>query len=281
MPGANASDAGQQRNGSRALPELGLRRAQSPVEPSDPSSELLNWEKQLGSWEESSPSSTADISAERAAELEAHARQLADEVSQQGSEWEPLTASMDDSGEGTDLMAGMGSESSAQSSERASTPSDRRSRSADAEAKSLAPMWPLSLYPLSYRQDYSTENGQRPREGTSAAGLDEASSDALMGGRSGGSAGSQLMDEPKAGSDAEPSEDSESNGEPLRELSNDMLQSWQEERLPSSVSDDYSDDEQGPPSAETGALLPGRRSQLPGVAEKVKRHWMCNVTFIC
>ena len=279
LPGSSPG-AAQQKMDSRGLSarsELGSSNLQAQTVPSDASAELLNWEKQLGSWEENSPRSAADISADRAAELEAHAHQLAAEVSSAGSEWEPLTASMDDSGEGTDLVAGMGPDttdsaadnaSPSLAAQQASAVSSSPSRSADAEAKSLAPMWPLSLYPLSYRQDSITENIQRTDMGAPAASASENRAPKLVSASSKSVATEQLQT---------PASELMGSASSARKsgvgASNDVPQSWHEESLPSSISDDCSDDEvasqSASPSAETPLLWRSRRSRVPDAAEKV------------
>ena len=270
-------------------PQLDASNSDSTAVPLDASSDLLNWEKQLGSWEENSPSSSAaDLSAERAAELEAHARKLAAEVSQQGSEWEPLTASMDDGGQGMDLVAGMGSDAStdiisAGLIEDPADPSDSGARSAGTEAHSLAPTWPLSLYPLSYRQDYRTEAAQQlgsmpPDVQNSSAALpyispgqrpEDSSSPASSGG-----------DELKEATpllDGGSTQSSRPAGGSRTELSLDVSRSWQEESLPSSVSDDYLDDKQDFQAAEQGlGSLAGSRASQSSAAEKVQSHIVCS-----
>ena len=279
LPGSSPG-AAQQKSDSRGLSagsELGSSNLQTQLMPSDASADLLNWEKQLGSWEEDSPRSAADISADRAAELEAHAHQLAAEVSSTGSEWEPLTASMDDSGEGTDLVAGLGPDTTdsaadndipSQAAQQASAVNSSPSRSADAEAKSLAPMWPLSLYPLSYRQDGITENIQRADMGAPAASASENRAPKLVSASSKSVATEQLR---------APASELIGSAGSAREFrvgaGNDMPQSWLEESQLSSMSDDCSDDEVASQSAslsaETPPLWRSRRSQVPDAAEKV------------
>ena len=273
------------RAASPKVPQLGARDADSTAAPSDASSELFNWEKQLGSWEENSPgSSAADLSAERAAELEAHACELAAEVSQQGSEWEPLTASMDDGGQGMDLVAGMGSDASSDiassgSMEDPADPSDDGARSAGTEAHSLAPTWPLSLYPLSYRQDYRTE----PAQQTGSMPSDVQNPSAALPYESSGqrqnlssTPASSGGDELKAANillDGGSTESSRPAGGSCTELSIGVSRSWQEESLPSSVSDDYLDDRQKFQAAEQGlGSLAGSRASQPPAAEKVQSH---------
>jgi len=298
-----AANANQQRSRSKlspALSELGASSPQTSGVPSDASSDLLNWEDQLGSWEEDSPRSASDLSAEKAGELEAHARQLAAEARQQGTEWEPLTASMDDSGEGMDLVAGMGSDSteqfaSAQPVQQNGRFNGRGSRSADTEARSLASMWPLSLYPLSYRQDYSPADPQHTDSATSAAGdpqqsdssssaalADETRSASLLDNRSSRSPSSEQLNMLSSELNGDTTESNSSLVDPLVSLSNGALQSWQEESLLSSVSDDYSDDEQAslPSRPKLPALWRSRRSQLPDAAKKV-RAAACMLSKLC
>jgi len=294
-----AANANQQRSRSKlspALSELGASSPQTSGEPSDASSDLLNWENQLGSWEEDSSRSASDLSAEKAGELEAHARQLAAEARQQGTEWEPLTASMDDSGEGMDLVAGMGSDSteqfaSAQPVQQNGRSNGRGSRSADTEARSLASMWPLSLYPLSYRQDYSPADPQRtgsalaaddPQRFDSSALADETRSASQVDNRSCRSPSSEQLNMLSSELNGDTTESSSSLVDPLVSLSNGALQSWQKESLPSSVSDDYPDDEQAslPSRPKLPALWRSRRSQLPDAAEKA-RAAACMLSALC
>ena len=271
------------------VPQLGARDSDSTAVPSDASSDLFNWEKQLGSWEEDRPnSSAADLSAERAAELEAHARELAAEVSQQGSEWEPLTASMDDGGQGMDLVAGMGSDASTDiiSSgpiEDPADPSDDGARSAGTEADSLAPTWPLSLYPLSYRQDYRTEPAQQtgsmpPDVQDSPATLPYVTSGQRQEDSSSpASSGSDQLKEATLLLDGRSTESSRPAGGSRTELSLDVSRSWQEESLPNSVSDDYLDDKQEFQAAEPRlGSLAGSRASQPSAAEKVQSHHACS-----
>ena len=271
------------------IPLLGARDVDSAAVPSDASSDLFNWEKQLGSWEENSPgSSAADLSAERAAELEAHARELAAEVSQQGSEWEPLAASLDDGGQGMDLVAGMGSDASTDiilsgSTEDPTDPSDNGARSAGTEAHSLAPTWPLSLYPLSYRQDYRTEpaqqDGSMPSDvQTSSTALPyEPSGQSQRDSSSPASSGGDKLKEATLLLDARSTESSRPAGGFSKELSIGVSRSWQEESLPSSVSDDYLDDKQELQAAEQGlGSLAGSRASQPSAAEKVQIHSVCS-----
>ena len=272
VPSANA---GQHRNWSRSLPSLS--ELGTSAVPSDASSDLLNWEKQLGSWEEDSPRSTADLSAETADELEEHARQLAAEVSQQGSEWEPLTASMDDSGAGGDLIAGMGSDSTTQIADTPPVPQDEGSRTeigtsaeADVEAKSLVPMWPLSLYPLSYRQDYSDADPQRVDSSSPPAAPGEQDREAQPDGRCGERAGGPQLEPVVPESSKDRVDRNGAIEDTLTSFGGDTSQPWQEESLPSSVSDDYAATEQDSlQEASTSALWRSRRSQAPDAADKV------------
>ena len=277
------------RAASPKVPQPGTKDVDSTAVPSDASSDLFNWEKQLGSWEENSPgSSAADLSAERAAELEAHARELAAEVSQQGSEWEPLTASMDDGGQGMDLVAGMGSDASSDiassgSMEDPADPSDDGSRSAGTEAHSLAPTWPLSLYPLSYRQDYRTEPAQQPGsmpsdvQNPSAALPYRPSGQRQRDSSKPASSGGDQVKEATLVLDGGSTGSSRSAGGSRTELSLDDSRSWQEESLPSSISDDYLDDKQELQAAEQGlASFAGSRASRPSAAEKVHLHSVCS-----
>ena len=218
------------------------------------------------------------MSAEAADELEAHARQLAAEVSQEGSEWEPLTASMDDSGAGGDLIAGMGSDSTAELADTQPLPQNGVpskgngvSADADAEAKSLVPMWPLSLYPLSYRQDYSDADPQRLDSPSPASALDEENSEPQSDSRSTEKTGSLQLETMSPGVSRNTLNGTSAGGESVRSLSNDASQPWQEQSLPSSVSDDYTADEQASldSGASASALWRSRRSQAPDAAEKV------------
>ena len=282
------------RAASPKAPQLGASDADSTAAPSDASSDLFNWEKQLGSWEETSPgSSAADLSAERAAELEAHARELAAEVSQQGSEWEPLTASMDDGGQGMDLVAGMGSDASSDIASSGSMEdpvdlSDSGARSAGTEAHSLAPTWPLSLYPLSYRQDYRTEpaqqDGSMPSDvQTSSAALPyEPSGQSQRDSSSPASSGGDKLKEATLLLDARSTESSRPAGGFSKELSIGVSRSWQEESLPSSVSDDYLDDTQDLQAAEQGlGSLAGSRAGQPSAAERVRPYHLWFQTICC
>ena len=270
------------------VPRLSARDSDSTAVASDVSSELFNWEKQLGSWEENSPASTAaDLSAERAAELEAHACKLAAEVSQQGSEWEPLTASMDDSGQGMDLVAGMGSDASLDiassgSMEDPADPVDSEARSAGTDADSLAPMWPLSLYPLSYRQDYRTEPAQQTSsmssgvQRSSAAIPYEPSSQRQRDSSIPASSSSSQLEGAAMLLDGGSTESSGTADGSGTELSMDTSRSWQEESLPSSVSDDDLDERQRFQAAERGLeSLAGNRASQPSAAEKVQPCCVC------
>ena len=282
------------RAGSPKVPQPGTKDVDSTAVPSDASSELFNWEKQLGSWEENSPgSSAADLSAERAAELEAHARELAAEVSQQGSEWEPLTASMDDGGQGMDLVAGMGSDASSDiassgSMEEPADLTDSGARSAGTEAHSLAPTWPLSLYPLSYRQDYRTEPAQQidsmppDVQKPSAALPCEPSGQRQRDSSSPASSGGDELKEATLLLDRGSTESSRSAGGLSKELSIGVSRSWQEESLPSSVSDDYLDNNREMQAAERGpGSLTGSRNSQPSAAEKVHPHRVCSQKMWC
>ena len=283
LPGTPAN-SGPQQTGSRPSPllsELGASGAGSSMVPSDASSDLLNWEKQVGSWEEDSPRSTADLSAETADELEAHARQLAAEVSQQGSEWEPLTASMDDSGAGGDLIAGMGSDSTAELADpRPLSQNDGLSKGngtsteADAEAKTLVPMWPLSLYPLSYRQDYSDADPQRTAGPSSAAedALGEPISEPDLNSRPREKGGNQQQEMDASGVSKDSLGGNGAVADAVASLRSNASQPWQDESLPSSVSDDYTAAEQVSLQSEasTSALWRSRMSQAPDAAEKVE-----------
>lgn len=283
VPGTPAN-TGQQPAGSRPSPllsELGASRSGTSIVPSDASSDLLNWEQQVGSWEEDSLRSTADLSAETADELEAHARQLAAEVSQQGSEWEPLTASMDDSGAGGDLIAGMGSDSTTELADtRPSLQNEGLSRGngtsteADTEAKSLEPMWPLSLYPLSYRQDYSDADPQR----TAAEDALSETSEPALDSRPRERAGNQQLETDASGVSRDILGGSGAVADADANLSNGASQPWQEQSLPSSVSDDYTADEQASLQSEAGAsaLWRSRTSQAPDAAEKVEGFSPCS-----
>ena len=79
-----------------------------------------------------------------------------------GSEWDVLSASLDESGGGQDFEAGLGVQPHLGSTQ--DPPSGRagrrspnfRNRTNDHD-RSLTPIWPLSLYPLSYREDISVE----------------------------------------------------------------------------------------------------------------------------
>ena len=211
------------------------------------------------------------MSAETADELEAHARQLAAEVSQEGSEWEPLTASMDDSGAGGDLIAGMGSDSTAELADTQPLPQDGNlskgksaAAEAEAEAKSLVPMWPLSLYPLSYRQDYSDADPQRLDSPSPASAPGEPSAKPQSDSRSSERTGNLQLETASLGVSTD-------TFEGTRSLSNAASQPWQEQSLPSSVSDDYTAEEQASLDSEASAsaLWRSRRSQAPDAAEKV------------
>ena len=217
------------------------------------------------------------MSAETADELEAHARQLAAEVSQEGSEWEPLTASMDDSGAGGDLIAGMGSDSTAEIADTQPLPqngalSKGNGASAEAEAKSLVPMWPLSLYPLSYRQDYSDADPQRLDSPPSAAVPGEPTSARQSDSRSTERTGNLQLETALPGVSRSAVDGISAMEETARSLSNDTSQPWQEQSLPSNVSDDYTAAEQASLDSEASAsaLWRSRRSQAPDAAEKVK-----------
>ena len=272
-----SAKAGQYRSRGRSLPmlsELG-----SSVAPSDASSDLLNWEKQLGSWEEDSPRSTADLSAETADELEEHARQLAAEAAEQGSEWEPLTASMDDSGAGGDLIAGMGADSTTQIADSLPIPLTEGSSTemgtsakADAEAKNLVPMWPLSLYPLSYREDYSDADPQRVGSLSLSAVPDEQDSECQPDSRSRDRAGYPQLEPVVPGRSKDTVDRHGAMKNTLESLSGDTSQPWQEESLDSSMSDDYAATEQDclQSEASASALWRSRTSQAPDAADKVE-----------
>ena len=274
----------EQPGSSTKSPQPGLRDSGSTAVPSDASSDLLNWEKQLGSWEEDGPGSgAANLSAERAAELEAHACELAAEVRQQGSEWEPLTASMDDSGQGMDLVAGLGSDADASSDiassgsmEDPADPSDSGTTSAGTEAGSLAPMWPLSLYPLSYRQDYRSEPAQQTSsmssgvQSSSAALPHEPSGQRQRDSSSPASSGGDQLKEASLVLDRGSTGSSRTAGDSCTELSIGVSRSWQEENLPSSGSDDFLGGKQGFQAAEQDpGSLAGSRASRPSAAEKV------------
>ncbi|CAL8465334.1 g4869 [Coccomyxa elongata] len=78
-----------------------------------------------------------------------------------GSEWDVLSASLDESGGGQDFEAGLGVQPhlAAQHREGAGGVwAGRRVRNrTDDHDRSLTPIWPMSLYPLSYREDVSVE----------------------------------------------------------------------------------------------------------------------------
>lgn len=85
-----------------------------------------------------------------------------------GSEWDVVSASLDESGGGQDFEAGLGvrPELAARDQPGSETARARRRRlryksRADDYDRSLTPIWPLSLYPLSYRANLSVEQPQQ------------------------------------------------------------------------------------------------------------------------
>lgn len=91
-----------------------------------------------------------------------------------GSEWDVVSASLDESGGGQDFEAGLGlehdlAEQSVPSMGRGRASSGRRrlrlpGRSDDHD-RSLTPIWPMSLYPPSYREDVSVEQPVQNADG--------------------------------------------------------------------------------------------------------------------
>lgn len=82
-----------------------------------------------------------------------------------GSEWDVLSASLDESGGGQDFQAGLGVQPHLAVQHREATGGGRAGRRVrnrtDDHDRSLTPIWPLSLYPLSYREDANVEQPLR------------------------------------------------------------------------------------------------------------------------